>query len=52
MTQKELIKYVLETLRHDVDTADAKYAPAKGKLLVKHVHGKPVSGDFNYSYVG
>ncbi len=51
MTQRGLIKRVLETLGLDVGTLNGKFTPAKGKPLVKHVHGEPASGNFNYSSV-
>ncbi len=51
MTQKGLIKRVLETLGLDVGTPNGKFTPAKGKPLVKHVQQEPASGDFNYNSV-
>ncbi len=51
MSQKGLIKQVLETLGLDVGTLNGKFTPAKGKPLAKHVHGEPTSGDFNYRSV-
>ncbi len=51
--QKGQIKYVIETLGLDIETANGKFTNAKGKPLAKNVHGEPVSGDFNYiSMVG
>ncbi len=38
MTQKGLIKRVLETLGLDVGTAYGKFTPAKGKPLANHDH--------------
>ncbi len=51
MTQKSLIKQVLETLGLSVGTANGEFTPAKGEPLAKHVHREPASGDFNYSSV-
>ncbi len=47
MTQKGLMKKVLETLGLDVGTENGKLTPAKGNPLAKHTHGEPASGNFN-----
>ncbi len=47
MTQRGLIKQVLETLGLDVGTANGKFTPSRGNPLVKHAHGDPASGNFN-----
>ncbi|KAL7460189.1 hypothetical protein ACHAXS_000653 [Conticribra weissflogii] len=51
MTQKGLIKQVLEILCLNVGTANGKFTPAKGKPPAKHAHGGSVSSNFNYSSV-
>ncbi len=51
MMQKGLTKRVLKTLGLNVGTTNGKFISAKGKPLVKHVHGEPASGDFNCSSV-
>ncbi len=51
MTQKGLIKQVLEFLGLDGETANGMFSPAKGKPLAKHAHREPASGIFNYSSV-
>ncbi|KAL7461061.1 LOW QUALITY PROTEIN: hypothetical protein ACHAXS_001497, partial [Conticribra weissflogii] len=49
MMQKGTIKQVLETLGLNIGNANGNFTPAKRKPLAKHMHGEPVSGDFNYS---
>ncbi|KAL7449554.1 hypothetical protein ACHAXS_000207, partial [Conticribra weissflogii] len=51
MVQKGLIKQVLKTIGLKVGTANETLPTVKGKPLCKHVHGEPVSGDFNHSSV-
>ncbi len=51
MMQKDLMKQVLETLDLDIGIANGRFTPVEGKPLVKHAHGEPASGNFNYSSV-
>ncbi|KAL7460116.1 hypothetical protein ACHAXS_000583, partial [Conticribra weissflogii] len=51
ISQKGLIKQVLETLGLDVGTANGKFTAVKAKPLAKHMHGESASDDFSYSSV-
>ncbi len=51
MIQKSFISSVLQTLNLNVGTANGKFIPTKVKPLTKHVHGEPVSSNFNYNSV-
>ncbi len=49
--QKDLLKWVLETLSLSVETTSGKFTPVKGKNLIKHAHGEHAFWNFNYSSV-